>query len=1307
MLSLGRQGPVRRRVKLLHRKHLTLETRLTALGSPSLVRGGDNCLAGRRKLLTLLTYLVRREGRGVGRGELASLFWPEADESRGRQSLRQALVELRAAVGESLEVSDRDVRVLPGGVALDATTFEHLIDDGEVLAAVQIWNGEFLESGELSAGEELRVWIEAERQQLRRRRAWAGEALVREAESRGAWGEALAHAEQWAAHLPHDDDAVARVEGLRRLAAPGPRATAHPGGMALLTPDLVAREADFAILTGLWERVQRGSPALALIEGEDGTGKSRLLEEFLRWARRRDDRLLILRGRAFEAERDRPLLLARHLLAPLATAPGVAAAPAATLRALAAALPEFAERYPQLPTGRADDLPESVARVLAEAATEARIVVTVDDVHLADRPSRELLEALMRRPVGGVLIVLTTLPEVIGLRELERRPAAAGQLLRVRLGPLDQDDLERALASMADFRPQDRAALAQRLLAETGGNPLAAVELAIALADRGIVAPAADGSWIANLPAPGVQLPLSTSFTETMAARLRELTPTATRTLQAAAVLARDADVELLLELTGLSTEDLDAALSELLARRLLRAGSDGAEQVEFTHEALRRTVYEGLSPVRRGELHSAALNALRRRTPRNSAAAAALSYHQGRAGSRRPSRSPLVLSAVGVALLSLLLLWANRGRADPEGPARLAIVPYAGAGDSTSGDYDRLAVEALALALLHARDVEVIEPVALDAPAGGSKRGATLVLETHVEASGTGLHLRGLVRRAAGDRAVIATAIVDGQPEALPELAARLADRLFPGQLGAIPFELSAARSTSVPALQSYFTGLRLARHADMEPAAQAFWQATRRDGTLAAAWHGLARINAWYFLSDRSARMADSAVAHDRGLLAHEVLLLQGWQDLAHGRADDAEGRFRQVLAISSGNLEATIGLAEVLQHHNQTRGRSYLEARPLWEQAVRADPTDWRAHSHLWELPASEERWDEAAHWLTQAATFQRDTTAAMRLMLAQVRRDTAGLLARVAELPADNEWGIVQLAETEGTVLGRLDLAEACFERLTQPGHATEVQAFAYAQLAQLALAQGRWREAQRRLARARALEPVSAATSEAAQWLAPFLPASLADSGRRSMRQRLRRAPLGPVKRTFLFWFDLDRAREPLLREYLDRTLALETGVPGVSAVLPERLRQSDTLAALAVPLGVSLAARRGMAYDSAGAMAALERSWDGAEASNQQLSAFWSRPWDNYLRAVVLESRRPEFAAALFQDVGRSSLTTLPYAAPSALRAARLLERMGDTAAAVQSYRRVVRLWSEADPEFQPGLAEARARLAALGAASP
>jgi len=1310
MLGRGRQAAVRRPVKLFQNNHLTAQLRLTALGSLGLSREGNSLLAGRRKLLSLVVYLVRRDGRSIPRGELAALFWPESNESKARQSLRQALVELRDVLGEGLEVTDREVRLRPGVVELDAESFEREVDDGAYAAADAHWGGDFLEGLELSAGEELRIWIEAEREQLRRRRAWLGEALVRDAESRGAWPEALAHADRWATALPQDPVAQVRLRALQGLGSQHKDAT--PGGMALLTPDLVAREADFAILTGLWERVNRGIPGLALIEGEDGTGKSRLLEEFLRWAQRRDPKLLILRFRAFEAERDRPLLLARHLLAPLAGAPGAAAAPAAALRALASFAPEFAERFPSLPAGRPDDLPEAVARVLAEAAGESRIVLAVDDAHLADRPSRELLETLYRRPVGGVLVVLTAAPETFALGDLERRPATAGQLFRVRLGPFDQDDLERALASMAEFRPPDRAALAARILAETGGNPLAAIELATALADQGLIGPAPDGSWVTSLPPAGSPLPLPTSLMETMARRLRELAPDASRTLQAAAVLAREADIELLLELTGYPAERLETALGELVARRQVRLAPDGSGRIEFTHETLRRLVYEGLPPMRRQELHGAALAALRRRSTRSSATLAAMAHHQARAR-RAPSavRSRLLATAA-LALLALAAALWGRARSAGAGGLILAVLPFDAGGDTSLVDLDRAAAEALGLALAHATGLTVMDPaVRLTSPGDARAAGAKLMVQGQVERTGTGLHLSGTLRDASRLGRTVALAAVDGEVDELPQLAARLAEQLFPDRLQTIPFELSAARTSSMPALRSYLNGVRLGRQANLEAAAQEYWQATRTDPGFAAAWHGLARINGWFFLADRTRRMADSAAAYATRLLPHEQLVLLGWQLFAYGHPDDAEARFRQVLAISPGNVEGTIGLAEVLYHHNWTRGRDPLESRPFWESAAAADPTDWRPHVHLWELAAKEGQWAEAARRLRRSVEISHDTAGDTRLLLAQLEGDTAGLEDRVSRLPAANEWGLMQLATTEAMVLGRLDFARACLSRLTEPGHSGEVRALAHEQLAYVALTEGHWREAMQEIARARGLEPVSAATTEALLWAAPFLPVSLTDSGRPAMRTRLARAPLRPVKRTFLFWMDHDRGREPLLRPYLDQLLAREAGDrrPGQPLPVPPAGTMRDSLAELRPFLMTSLEAwQRAAEGDSVGVIATLDSAWEGAEAVQEEISPFYARPWDHYLMGIALEhSGQNEQAASWLAGSGTVSLATLPYQAPAALRRARLLERLGRPAEAIGAYQRAVRLWSAADPEFQPWVTEARDRIAALGGERP
>jgi hypothetical protein len=154
---------------------------------------------------------------------------------------------------------------------------------------MDLWGGEFLADVEDTGGQDLRTWLEAERAGLKRRFAIAAEARADAAEREGAWDAALAVGSRWTEVLPEDQRAWTRHGQLQRLA--GRRAkggASHAAFAALLSPDLIARHAQFSTLTRQWEAVKAGAPGLALIEGEEGVGKSRLIEEFLRcWPRSR------------------------------------------------------------------------------------------------------------------------------------------------------------------------------------------------------------------------------------------------------------------------------------------------------------------------------------------------------------------------------------------------------------------------------------------------------------------------------------------------------------------------------------------------------------------------------------------------------------------------------------------------------------------------------------------------------------------------------------------------------------------------------------------------------------------------------------------------------------------------------------------------------------------------------------------------------------------------------------------------------------------------------------------------------------
>src|SRR5881628_1218163 len=89
-----------------------LRYRLATLGDLRLEGpDGTELLAGRRKELALLAFLVRRAPRDVTREELATLLWGERDSAHARQSLRQVLLQLRRVLGDAIDVTSERVRI--------------------------------------------------------------------------------------------------------------------------------------------------------------------------------------------------------------------------------------------------------------------------------------------------------------------------------------------------------------------------------------------------------------------------------------------------------------------------------------------------------------------------------------------------------------------------------------------------------------------------------------------------------------------------------------------------------------------------------------------------------------------------------------------------------------------------------------------------------------------------------------------------------------------------------------------------------------------------------------------------------------------------------------------------------------------------------------------------------------------------------------------------------------------------------------------------------------------------------------------
>jgi DNA-binding SARP family transcriptional activator len=186
---------------------------LQTLGSLRLVDdAGTEVLSGRRKELAVLAFLASRAPRFVPRAVLVELLWSDKDEERGRASLRQALSQLRRALGDALRTrASDDVALEANAVEMDARHLESMAAAGRWGDITALWGGEFLAGADDFGGEAYRGWLDGERGRLSRIAERAFASLVEEGKRRDAWTDVSTVAQRWLDAFPDNADAEAAL----------------------------------------------------------------------------------------------------------------------------------------------------------------------------------------------------------------------------------------------------------------------------------------------------------------------------------------------------------------------------------------------------------------------------------------------------------------------------------------------------------------------------------------------------------------------------------------------------------------------------------------------------------------------------------------------------------------------------------------------------------------------------------------------------------------------------------------------------------------------------------------------------------------------------------------------------------------------------------------------------------------------------------------------------------------------------------------------------------------------------------------
>ena len=284
----------------------------------------------------------------------------------------------------------------------------------------------------------------------------------------------------------------------------------------------------------------------------------------------------------------------------------------------------------------------AVTRLLATLATSQPLVLVLEDLHVADTSTLQLLHHLARSAPSHRWLIAATLRDDIDMSSEAQRLAtgtgADDPFARIALTRLPPEDGGALLAGLlgddGPIAPELRAAIADRAM----GNPFVATETMRALIDRGAVS-RSDRGWTLADPA---SLPVPRQLRALVEERIGRIGDDAGRILTLVATAGSGCTFSLLRDASDLDEPALLDALDTVIAARVLEERDDG---YAFAHPIYRPALVERLTRPRRASLHAALARALAAMAPTDPAAIEALAHHWISAG-EPPRALPWLIEA-------------------------------------------------------------------------------------------------------------------------------------------------------------------------------------------------------------------------------------------------------------------------------------------------------------------------------------------------------------------------------------------------------------------------------------------------------------------------------------------------------------------------------------------------------------------------------------------------------------------------------------------------------------------------------------
>jgi class 3 adenylate cyclase len=372
----------------------------------------------------------------------------------------------------------------------------------------------------------------------------------------------------------------------------------------------VGRDEELERLLRLWKEATAGERRVALLAGEPGIGKTRLAVELAVGVR--DSGGVVLAGRCDEdlGVPYQPFVEALRHYVTCAENRRLGRYGGELVRLL----PELTQLVPGLPEPLRSDpeteryrLFDAVAAWLADVSAEAPVLLVLDDLHWAAKPTLLLLRHLFRfaEPLR-LLVVVTYRDSDIGrgnpvsefLADLRRESGVE----RIALSGLDTPAVAAFIEAAAGHRLDDEEQELPRVVwRETDGNPFFVAEVLRHLSESGAIEQR-DGRW--TLSAAVHELGIPEGVRDVVGRRLSRLSAEANGVLRCASVAGLEFEPAVVQTAGGFGEDTVFSALEEAVAARLLIEVPGPGPRNRFAHALVRATLYDELTAARRVTLH-------------------------------------------------------------------------------------------------------------------------------------------------------------------------------------------------------------------------------------------------------------------------------------------------------------------------------------------------------------------------------------------------------------------------------------------------------------------------------------------------------------------------------------------------------------------------------------------------------------------------------------------------------------------------------------------------------------------------------